>query len=78
MTEAILGKQFSRATVVKQELEERQREKAREREKTGEAWTPVFFVQTTGNGGKPDLTEKGRLVLERSQKGDWSLEGVLP
>jgi hypothetical protein len=33
VTKAILSKQYSRATTVKQELEEAQREKAREREK---------------------------------------------
>lgn len=77
VTDAILSKQFSKATVIKQELEEKQREKARERERTGEEWKPVFFVQPTGNGGKPDLTDKGRLVLERAQKGDWSMDGIL-
>ncbi|KAJ9425077.1 Oxysterol-binding protein-like protein 1 [Fusarium oxysporum] len=37
----------------------------------------VFFKHVTGNDGKPDLTEKGREVLERAQKGDWSLEGIM-
>ncbi|KAH9434189.1 hypothetical protein MCOR02_006209 [Pyricularia oryzae] len=59
------------------ELEEKQREKARERERTGEAFKPVFFEQVTDKGGKPQLTEKGRAVLERAQKGDWSVEGIL-
>lgn len=77
VTKAILSKQYSRATTVKQELEEAQREKAREREKKGETWTPVFFEQATDKAGKPSLTEKGREVLNRAQKGDWNMEGIL-
>jgi hypothetical protein len=77
VTKAILAKQYSRATAVKQELEEAQREKAREREKKGETWKPVFFEQATDKAGKPSLTEKGRKVLERAQNGDWSLEGII-
>lgn len=77
VTKAIVAKQFSRATTVKQELEEAQREKAREREKKGETWTPVFFDQATDKAGKPALTEKGREVLKRAQVGDWSMEGIL-
>lgn len=78
VTKAILSKQFSRATTVKQELEEAQREKARERENSGETWKPVFFEQVTDKGGKPELTEKGREVLKRAQNGEWDLDGVLP
>ncbi|KAK6953703.1 hypothetical protein Daesc_006008 [Daldinia eschscholtzii] len=77
VTQAILAKQFSKATSVKVELEERQREKARERERKNEVWKPVFFDQVTDKRGTPDLTEKGRQVLERAQKGDWSLEGII-
>ncbi|KAI5462332.1 hypothetical protein BGZ63DRAFT_383565 [Mariannaea sp. PMI_226] len=77
VTDAILSKQFGKATQVKVELEEAQREKAREREANNEVFQPVFFQHVTGNGGKPDLTEKGQQVLERAQKNDWSLEGIL-
>jgi len=77
VTEAIHAKQFSRATTLKQELEEAQREKARERERKAESWQPVFFVQATDKAGKPALTEKGREVLKRAQLGDWSMDGVL-
>ncbi|KAH7156852.1 hypothetical protein EDB81DRAFT_788154 [Dactylonectria macrodidyma] len=76
VTDAILNKQFSRATHVKVELEEAQREKARQREANKETFQPVFFKHVTGNGGKPDLTEKGRKVLERAQKGEWSIEDI--
>ncbi|KAH9904254.1 hypothetical protein F4778DRAFT_731799 [Xylariomycetidae sp. FL2044] len=77
VTQAILSKQFSKATNVKIELEEKQREKARERERTGETWKPVFFDQVTDKGGKPDLTEKGREILQRAQKADWTLDGII-
>ncbi|KPM35725.1 hypothetical protein AK830_g10844 [Neonectria ditissima] len=77
VTDAILSKQFSKATQVKVELEEAQREKARQREANKEVFQPIFFQHVTGNGGKPDLTEAGRQALERAQKGEWSLEGVV-
>lgn len=78
VTRAIHSKQFSRATQLKQELEEAQREKARERERTGETWTPVFFTQVTDKAGRPELTEKGKEVLKRAQEGKWELDGILP
>jgi hypothetical protein len=78
VTKAILAKQYSRATAVKQELEEYQRQKARERDRAGEKWKPVFFEQATDKAGKPSLSEKGRELLNRAQKGDWSLEGIVP
>jgi len=77
VTNAIHNKQFSQATNIKLELEEAQREKARERERTGTTFKPVFFDHATGNGGRPDLTDKGREVLERAQRDEWSLEGVI-
>ncbi|ORY60962.1 oxysterol-binding family protein [Pseudomassariella vexata] len=77
VTQAIMSKQFSKATSVKVELEEKQREKARERERNNETWKPIFFDQVTDKGGKPELSEKGKIILERIQKGDWSLEGVV-
>lgn len=73
VTNAINAKQFSKATQVKVELEEEQREKARQREANKETWQPVYFKHVTGNGGKPDLTEKGLQVLEKAQKGEWTL-----
>lgn len=77
VTNAIHSKQFGQATNIKLELEEAQREKARQREKDGTTFQPVFFEHVVGNGGKPALTEKGKKVLERAQKGQWDLEGIL-
>lgn len=76
VTQAIHAKQFSKATTIKQELEEAQRVKARARERTGETYQPVYFTHAVGNEGQPELTDKGKQILERSQKGDWSLEGI--
>ncbi|POR33377.1 Oxysterol-binding protein-like protein 1 [Tolypocladium paradoxum] len=77
VTKAIHAKQYAKATEIKVELEEKQREKARQREKSGVEWKPVFFEHVVGNGGKPDLTDKGKQVLERAQRGEWSTEGIL-
>ncbi|KAH7322873.1 hypothetical protein B0I35DRAFT_189521 [Stachybotrys elegans] len=77
VTDAIMAKQYSKATTVKLDLEEAQREKARQREKNNETWEPVFFKQATGNGGQPDLTEKGKQVLEKAQNADWSIETIV-
>ncbi|KAI0886651.1 uncharacterized protein GGS22DRAFT_158350 [Annulohypoxylon maeteangense] len=77
VTQAIMSKQFSKATNVKIELEEKQRQKARDREQKNETWKPIFFDQVTDKRGTPDLTDKGRQVLDRAQKGDWNLEGII-
>jgi len=77
VTRAIHSKQFSKATQLKQELEESQRERAREREKTGEEWKPVFFTQVTDRGGRPQLTEKGMEVLKLAQEGKWDIKSIL-
>ncbi len=59
------------------ELEEAQREKARERERKNETWSPVFF-EPVMEKGRPQLSEKGKEVLARAQKGEWSMEGIVP
>ena len=76
VTEAIKSRQFSRATVLKQEIEEKQREKAREREREGKEWKPRFFTGAVTPLGQPELTSEGKEVLGRLQKGEWELEDV--
>lgn len=76
VTRAIHSKQFSRATHLKQELEEQQREKARQREQAGETWKPIFFTQVTDKGGRPELTDKGREVLKLAQEGVWDIKAL--
>ena len=74
VTEAITARQFSRATSLKTELEERQRAKAKEREETNAEWQPRFFVGAVTPLGKPELTEDGKEVLKGLQGGNWALE----
>ncbi|KAK6609021.1 oxysterol binding protein [Botrytis cinerea] len=74
VTEAIQGRQFSRATALKQELEERQREKAKERQEQGVDWQPRFFTGSVTPLGKPDLTADGKEVLQMLQQGEWDLK----
>lgn len=74
VTEAILTKQYSLATTRKQELEERQRQKAAERQANNADWQPRFFSNATDANGKPDLTEEGRKALDGLHKNDYHLE----
>jgi len=73
VTAAILAKQFSYATKLKQELEERQRQKAAHRKDSNEEWHPRFFTEALKPVGKPDLTDEGRLALQGMQAGDYKL-----
>ncbi|KAF2838538.1 hypothetical protein M501DRAFT_1004285 [Patellaria atrata CBS 101060] len=74
VTNAILSKQYSLATQLKTELEERQRQKATERKEKGVEWQPRFFTAATTPLGKPDLTEEGRMVLNGLHTGNFHLE----
>jgi hypothetical protein len=74
VTSSILSKQFSQATKLKQEIEERQRAKAAEREAKSEKWKPRFFTDAVTPLGRPDLTADGRQALEKMFKGDFELE----
>ena len=76
MTSAIKARQFSKATTLKQELEEKQREKLREREEKGEVWHPKFFVDITSKGGQPELSGLGRDVLDGLQDERWVVDGL--
>ena len=73
VTNAIKGKQFNEATKLKQELEERQREKANERKGKSEEWKPRFFRDAVTANGRPDLTEEGKKALEGLQAEDYAL-----
>jgi hypothetical protein len=74
VTESITSKRFGDATRIKQELEQKQRDKAKSREEKNITWKPRFFIEATTKSGKPDLTEEGRRVLEGMQKLDFQLE----
>lgn len=74
VTEAITSRQFSRATTLKLEIEERQREKLKQRQDEGVEWTPRFFVGSVTPLGKPELTPDGEEALRRLERGEWVLE----
>ncbi|KAL8633642.1 hypothetical protein Q9189_000590 [Teloschistes chrysophthalmus] len=74
VTEAILNKQYGQATKVKQELEERQREKATARKDNGVEFEPRFFTQALMSNGKPELNEEGRRALKGLQENNFHLE----
>lgn len=73
VTEAITSRQFSRATQLKTDIEERQREKAKEREEAEMEWQPRFFTGAVTPLGRPELTSDGKEVLEKLQRGEWDL-----
>jgi hypothetical protein len=74
VTDAILRRDFERATQVKTELEERQREKARKREEGGETWKPRFFTGVFTPVGRPELTRDGEEALDGLQRGEYTLK----
>ena len=74
VTTAIKNKQFSTATSRKQELEERQRERAAERKTEGKEWQPRFFTTVTEADGKPDLSEEGKVAMLGLHDEKWHLE----
>ncbi|KAG8529230.1 uncharacterized protein KY384_005865 [Bacidia gigantensis] len=77
VTTAIKDKKFTEATRLKQELEEKQRRIAKERENTENAFKPRFFTQTIEKDGKPDLSEEGKRTIQDLQEGKWEIkEGV--
>lgn len=67
MTASILEKKYNQATSIKQELEERQREKANARKEKGEEWRPRFFKEPITKDGRPELTEEGERALRGLQ-----------
>ena len=74
VTQSILAKDFSKATTLKQRLEEGQREKAAIRNSQGHEWQPRFFTAATTPVGRPLLTPDGQLALDRLHGGDYSLD----
>ena len=73
MTVAIKEKRFPEATRLKQELEERQREKVKERESHQKEFKPRFFTKVIEGNGKPLLSEEGKRALQGLQDMKWEL-----
>ncbi|PUU75759.1 hypothetical protein B9Z19DRAFT_310504 [Tuber borchii] len=74
VTEAIHAKDYSRATQLKSEIEERQREKAAARATEGVEWRPRFFEAPTLAAGRPRLSADGEKALKGLHTGDYKLE----
>lgn len=74
VSKAILDKKFNEATKIKQDIEQKQRDKAALREKEKKPFKPRFFAQITDPSGKPDLTEAGRTALNDMQHLQFHLE----
>ncbi|KAI8939585.1 hypothetical protein NX059_003349 [Plenodomus lindquistii] len=64
VTNAIVGKQYTLATTLKTEIEEKQRAKAAERKAAEKEWKPRFFTGAVTPIGKPDLTPDGEEALK--------------
>lgn len=69
-----MSRQFSKATQIKQEIEETQRVKAKKRQELGLEWKPRFFKGSVTPLGKPELTDEGIKALKGLQEGKWRME----
>ena len=74
VTEAILDKRYSQATKLKVEIEDRQRQKAAERQEKNEEWKPRFFTGAVTPLGRPELSEEGAEVLKGLRNQQYQLE----
>jgi len=74
VTTSILDKEYTKATNVKTEIEEKQRAKAAERKARNAEWQPVYFTAATTPAGRPELTAQGRTALDNLHKGNWHLD----
>ena len=68
LTTAMLAKRTADANKVKQDIEQKQRDKAEQRKKDGVEWEPRYFTKVAEDDGKPELTEEGKRLLEGMQK----------
>jgi oxysterol-binding protein-related protein 9/10/11 len=59
---------------LKQELEERQREKAAARKARNEEWTPRFFTGIVTPLGRPELSDEGVKALQGLHEGNFALK----
>ncbi|KAL4923276.1 putative oxysterol binding protein (Orp8) [Aspergillus undulatus] len=74
VTEAILDKRYSQATKLKVEIEDRQRQRAAERQEKNEEWKPRFFTGAVTPLGKPALSDEGLKALEGLRTEQYHLE----
>ncbi|KAK5081755.1 hypothetical protein LTR05_007891 [Lithohypha guttulata] len=74
VSEAIYDRRYGEATTIKQNIEQRQRDKAKEREDNKKVFKPRFFVSATDPSGRPELTPEGRKALDDMQGLNFHLE----
>ena len=74
VTEYIQSKQFAQATTKKQQLEEKQRQRAQEREQAGKTWHPRFFATVTEKDGRAILSQEGKDAMDGMQKEEYALK----
>jgi hypothetical protein len=74
VTQAIYARDFGRATQLKHEIEEKQRQKAAARISRNEEWKPRFFVGAVTPVGRPSLTKDGEEALKGLHERRYSLE----
>lgn len=74
VTDSILAKQYSKATTSKQELEERQRQKAAQRKAQSKSWNPMFFAGAMEPRARPELSARGRDAMLGMQSGRYDLQ----
>ncbi|KAF2793361.1 oxysterol-binding protein-like protein [Melanomma pulvis-pyrius CBS 109.77] len=74
VTNAIVNKQYSLATTLKQEIEEKQRARATERKAENRDWQPRFFTGALTPVGKPALTKDGEEALKGLREDNFLLE----
>jgi hypothetical protein len=74
VTNAIVGRQYSLATNLKTEIEEKQRQKAAERKASEKEWKPRFFTGAVTPAGRPSLTKDGEEALKALHLEQYQLE----
>jgi hypothetical protein len=74
VTEAIYAKDYAKATQLKQDIEERQRQKAALRKEKDIQFKPRFFEDMHQNTGQPHLSEEGKKALKGMHAGDFKLD----
>ncbi|KAH8151592.1 uncharacterized protein LAJ45_04214 [Morchella importuna] len=74
VSEAIHAKDYARATQLKCEIEDRQREKAAARTAENIDWKPRFFEAPSLSAGQPSLSKDGELVLKGLHSGNYALK----
>lgn len=73
VSDAIHAKDYARATQLKCEIEDRQREKAAARVAESLEWKPRFFEAPALTAGQPTLSKDGELALRGLHTGDYRL-----